>query len=59
MKLVLPILKIQMKIGVQPEQMQMENMLEEVDIMESAGKIVQLFDKKLIIMLLHLIQNEK
>jgi hypothetical protein len=26
----------------------MENMLEEVDIMDSAGIIVQLFDKKLI-----------
>lgn len=40
-KLVLRILKNQMKIGVQPEQTQTENMLEEVDIMDSVGIVVQ------------------
>ena len=39
-KLVPRILKIQMKIGVQPEQTQTENMLEEVDIMDSVGIVV-------------------
>ena len=39
-----------MKIGVQPEQMQMENMLEEVDIMDSVIIIVQKLDKKKFIM---------
>ena len=43
-KLVLRILMIQMKLGVQPEQTVMENMLEEVDIMDSVGIIVQKFD---------------
>ena len=45
-KLVLPILKIQVNIGVQPEQMKMENMLEEVDIMDSVGIVVHWLDKK-------------
>ena len=44
-KLVLRILRIQMKLGVQPEQTVMENMLEEVDIMDSVGIIVQKFNK--------------
>ena len=35
-----------MKIGVQPEQMKMENMLEEVDIMDSVGIVVHSLDKK-------------
>ena len=43
-KLVPRILKIQMKIGVQPEQMKMENMLEEVDIMDSVGMVVHSFN---------------
>ena len=45
MKLVLRILTIQMKLGVQPEQTERENMLEEVDIMDSVGKVVQQFNK--------------
>ena len=45
MKLVLQILKLQMNIGVQPEQMKMENMLEEVDIMDSVIKDVHSLDK--------------
>ena len=44
-KLVLRILKWQMNIGVQPEQMKMENMLEEVDIMDSVGIVVHSLDK--------------
>ena len=44
-KLVLRILMIQMKLGVPPEQTERENMLEEVDIMDSVGIIVQKFDK--------------
>jgi hypothetical protein len=44
-KLVLRILTIQMKLGVQPEQTEMENMLEEVDIMDSVRIIVQQFNK--------------
>ena len=44
-KLVLQILKLQMNIGVQPEQMKMENMLEEVDIMDSVIKVVHSLDK--------------
>ena len=43
-KLVLRILMIQMKLGVPPEQTERENMLEEVDIMDSGGIIVQKFD---------------
>ena len=45
-KLVLKILTIQMKLGVQPEQTEMENMLEAVDIMDSVGIVVQQFNKK-------------
>ena len=44
-KLVLRILMIQMKLGVPPEQTERENMLEEVDIMDSVGIVVQKFDK--------------
>ena len=44
-KLVLRILTIQMKLGVQPEQTEMENMLEEVDIMDSVGIVVQQSNK--------------
>ena len=44
-KLVLRIPMIQMKLGVPPEQTERENMLEEVDIMDSVGIIVQKFDK--------------
>ena len=44
-KLVLRIPTIQMKLGVQPEQTEMENMLEEVDIMDSVGIVVQQFNK--------------
>ena len=44
-KLVLRILTIQMKLGVQPEQTEMENMLEAVDIMDSVGIVVQPFNK--------------
>ena len=45
MKLVLRILTIQMKLGVQPEQTKMENMLEAVDIMDSVGIVVQQSNK--------------
>jgi hypothetical protein len=45
MKLALRIPRIQMKLGVQPEQTEMENMLGEVDIMDFAAIIVQSFDK--------------
>ena len=45
-KLVLRILTIQMKLGVQPEQTEMENMLEAVDIMDFVGIVVQQFNKK-------------
>ena len=44
-KLVLRILMIQMKLGVPPEQTERENMLEEVDIMDSVGIIVQQFNE--------------
>ena len=44
-KLVLRILTIQMKLGVQPEQTEMENMLEAVDIMDSVGIVVQQSNK--------------
>ena len=40
MRLAPRILKIQMKLGVQPEQTQTENMLEVVDIMDSVGIVV-------------------
>ena len=45
MKPALRILMIQMKLGVPPEQTERENMLEEVDIMDSVGIVVQKFDK--------------
>ena len=45
MKLALRILMSQTKLGVQPEQTEMENMLGEVDIMDFAAIIVQSFDK--------------
>ena len=44
-KLVLRILMIQMKLGVPPEQTERENMLQEVDIMDSVGIIVQQFNE--------------
>ena len=46
MKLALRILTCQAKLGVQPEQTETENMLEQEDIMDSVGTVVQKFDKK-------------
>ena len=47
MKLALRILKFQTKLGVQPEQTETENMLEQEEIMASVGTVVQKFDKKI------------
>ena len=46
MKLALRILTCQTKLGVQPEQTEMENMLEQEDIMDFVGTVVQKYDKK-------------
>ena len=46
MKLALRILMSQTKLGVQPEQTEMENMLEQEEIMDFVGRVVQKFDKK-------------
>ena len=47
MKLALRILTCQTKLGVQPEQTEMENMLEQEDIMDFVGTVVQKYDKKI------------
>ena len=44
MKLALRILMSQTKLGVQPEQTEMENMLEQEEIMDFVGTVVQKFD---------------
>ena len=44
MKLALRILTNQTKLGVQPEQTEMENMLEQEEIMDFVGTVVQKFD---------------
>ena len=46
MKRALQILTSQTKLGVQPEQTEMENMLEQEEIMDFVGTVVQKFDKK-------------
>ena len=45
MKVALRILTCQTKLGVQPEQTEMENMLEQGDIMDFVGTVVQKYDK--------------
>ena len=45
MKLALRILTCQTKLGVQPEQTEMENMLEQEDIMDFVGTVVRKYDK--------------
>ena len=47
MKPALQILTSQTKLGVQPEQTEMENMLEQEEIMDFVGIVVQKFDKKI------------
>ena len=37
----------QTKLGVQPEQTEMENMLEQEEIMDFVGTVVQKFEKKI------------